>query len=144
MNTIRLNQLPAINAPLEDGVFIGITTLPDNTHQCVVLLRHVGDNLDWESAKKWAADQGGVLPNRQMAAMLFNNASMANPAWYWTDTEVNKTHAWCFHYKHGSQSDAMKNFECRAVAVRLIPLTCGYSGPFLSKIFNIINRKAKP
>lgn len=65
-------QLPALGAPLEGGVFAGLTTQPDGTHCAVVLLPAKGTDLNWEAAKAWAAEQGGELPSRPVAALLLS------------------------------------------------------------------------
>jgi hypothetical protein len=52
--------LPALGAPLEGGTFAGLITLPNGTHNAVVLLPALGDGLDWWEACEWANKHGGV------------------------------------------------------------------------------------
>lgn len=122
--TLTVAQLPALGAPLEGGSFAGITTQPDGTHCAVVLLPAQGTDLDWPAAKAWAADQGGELPSRPVAALLFANVkAQLRPRWHWTADEDGASYAWSCYFSYGDQSYDHKSYECGAVAVRLIHLT---------------------
>lgn len=124
MKTISFQQLPAIRADLDGGMFAGVTTLPDGTHCAVTLLPAQGSDLDWKAAKAWAAEQGGVLPNRPVAALLFANLKQKlRPQWHWTDEQDGASFAWVCTFGTGFQGYYRQSFEGSAVAVRLIPLT---------------------
>lgn len=121
--TLTLAQLPALGAPLEGGSFAGITTQPDGTHCAVVLLPAQGTDLDWPAAKAWAADQGGELPSRPVAALMFANVkAQLRPKWHWTADEDGASYAWICTFYYGDQYDLLKSTEGGAVAVRLIHL----------------------
>lgn len=124
VSNLTLSQLPAIGAPLEGGSFAGITTQPDGTHCAVVLLPAHGTDLDWSAAKAWAADQGGELPSRPVAALLFANVkAQLRPEWHWTADEYSASYAWNCDFYDGYQGDLPKSDGGGAVAVRLIHLT---------------------
>lgn len=123
--TLTIAQLPALGAPLEGGSFAGITTQPDGTHCAVVLLPAQGTDLDWPAAKAWASEQGGELPSRPVAALLFANVkTQLRPRWHWTGEthEDDASYAWSCDFYYGYQSYSHKSSEGGAVAVRLIHL----------------------
>lgn len=121
--TISFASLPALGADLEGGTFECIFTRPDGTHCAVVLLPGQGKDLTWEQAKAWAAEQGGELPSRPVAALLFANAkAKLEPEWHWTADEYNASYAWSCDFGLGYQSLTRKSYEGSAVAVRCIPL----------------------
>ncbi len=122
--TITLAALPAIGAALAGGTFAGLTTLPNGTHHAVVLLPGKGDDLTWQQAGEWAAEQGGALPTRPVAALLFANVqAQLQPEWHWTADEHSASYAWSCNFFYGSQDYDRKSCEGSAVAVRLIPLS---------------------
>lgn len=123
-STISLASLPAIGADLDGGTFAGLTTKPDGTHCAVVLLPDNGTDLTWAKAKAWAKKQGGELPSRPVAALLFANVKASlKPKWHWTSDEYDASYAWGCLFYCGVQLNVPKSFECSAVAVRQIPLT---------------------
>jgi hypothetical protein len=116
--------LPILGQPLEGGTFVGLTTRKDGTHCAVVLLPGFKKDVNWDDATAWAAEQGGELPSRHVAAMLFANVNeQLNPYWHWTSDELSASYAWDCSFDYGLQSYYRKGFEGSAVAVRLIPLT---------------------
>ena len=123
MSTLTLYQLPALGAPLDGGIFAGITTQADGTHCAVVLLPAQGTDLGWQAAKAWAADQGGELPSRPVAALLFANVkAQLRPKWHWTADEDDASSAWGCGFGDGYQYNDHKSYAGGAVAVRLIHL----------------------
>jgi hypothetical protein len=121
---VQLSTLPTLGAPLADGNFAGITTLAGGTHVAVVLLPDQSSDIDWASATQWAAQLGGVLPTRPIAAMLFANAkSLLRPGWHWTSDESTASYACECHFVNGTQYDGRKSFKGSAVAVRSIQLS---------------------
>ena len=123
-STISLANLPAIGGDLEGGTFAGLTTTPNGAHVAVVLLPGAGTDLTWTKAKAWAKKQGGELPSRPVAALLFANVKSAlQPRWHWTSEEEDASSAWICGFNDGFQDDNRKSYEGGAVAVRQIPLT---------------------
>lgn len=116
--------LPILGQPLEGGTFAGLTTRKDGTHCAVVLLPGFKEDVNWNDAKAWAAEQGGELPSRPVAALLFANVKdQLKPYWHWTNDEMNASYAWYCIFTNGHQYDDHKSYDGSAVAVRLIPLT---------------------
>lgn len=120
---ITIATLPPICAALANGIFAGLTTMADGTHHAVVLLPGKGEDLTWQQAGEWAKEQGGVLPTRPVAALLFANAkAQLQPEWHWTADEHSASFAWVCNFNCGSQHYDPKSYEGSAVAVRrLIP-----------------------
>ena len=124
IKTISITALPAIGTDLDGGIFFGVTTSKDGTHNAAVLLPKRGQKLTWNKAIDWAAKQGGVLPTRTIAAMLFANLKdELTPSWHWTSEEDDASFAWSCYFGDGYQNYGRKSYEGSAVAVRLIPLT---------------------
>ena len=116
--------LPALGESFEGGIFAGIITSKDGTHSAVVRLPENGTQLTWKKAITWATKQGGELPTRPVAALLFANVKASLPSgWHWTSEEFDASYAWRCDFYGGHQYDDIKSFEGSAVAVRLIPLT---------------------
>ena len=119
---MKLNELPALGAPLDTGIFAGFITQKDGTHVAVALLPERGAELNWSQATEWAQKQGGVLPTRPIAALLFANAKASLPnGWHWT-SEEDASCAWGCYFDYGSQYYTRKSYEGAAVAVRLIAI----------------------
>lgn len=119
--TFPFASLPPIGAELDGGTFAGITTKPDGAHYAVFLLPEQGENLTWQQALAWADEQGGELPTRPVASMLFANVKdKLKPEWHWTS---EASCAWLCGFGYGYFRYYHKSSEGCAVAVRLIPLT---------------------
>ena len=122
--SIPFAQLPAMGSDLEGGTFAGITTQADGTHIAVVLLSAWSEGLTWKKAITWATKQGGVLPTRPIAALLYANLKpKLQPRWHWTNEEDDASCAWDCGFDRGTQLSGLKSYEGCAVAVRLIHLT---------------------
>lgn len=118
-NTTPFDQLPAIGATIHGGAFAGITTQPDGTHVAVVLLPDRGEDLTHDQATTWAAEQGGQLPTRPVAALLFANVqSLLQPEWHWCRETFGASYAWGCDFYGGTQDSLLKSHELSAVAVR--------------------------
>ncbi len=123
-NSVRLADLPAIGAALNDGNYAGAITQPDGALTAVVLLPGAGEDLTWRKAQTWAKKQGGVLPTRPVAALLYAHLKAPlRPRWHWTSEEHDASYAWSCSFFLGHQSYDHKSLEACAVAVRLIPVT---------------------
>lgn len=121
--TITLAALPAIGTDLEGGTFAGVITRKDGVHCAVVLLPGKGEDLTWKKAITWAKKQGGEIPTRPVAALLFANVKPAlSPQWHWTADEYDASYAWRCLFGDGYQNNYHEYDEFSAVAVRLIPL----------------------
>lgn len=121
---LTLATLPALGTQLDTGIFAGLTTRKDGIHCAVVLLPEQGTQLTWKKAIEWAAEQGGELPSRPVAAMLFANAkAQLKPAWHWTSEQEDASYAWHCYFDYGYVYHDRKSYEGSAVAVRLIPIT---------------------
>lgn len=121
---MSITDLPAIGQLLNGGTFAGLTTKPDGTHCAVVLLPGTGTDLTWTKAKAWAKKQGGELPSRPVAALLFANVKASlQLGWHWTSEEYDASLAWLCYFGNGGQIFSLKSYEGGAVAVRQIPLT---------------------
>lgn len=126
MKTIDLASLPPIGKSLDGGTFAGLTTKPDGTHCAVVLLPGAGTDLTWAKAKAWAKKQGGELPSRPVAALLFANVKASlQPRWHWTSDEYDASCAWLCNFSYGTQDLFPKSYEGSAVAVRYIKIGGG-------------------
>lgn len=120
---MSITDLPAIGQLLNGGTFAGLTTKPDGTHCAVVLLPGTGTDLTWTKAKAWAKKQGGELPSRPVAALLFANVKASlQLGWHWTSDEYDAYSAWTCYFSYGDQNGCRKSYESSAVAVRMIPL----------------------
>jgi hypothetical protein len=122
--TIAFTALPAIRADLDGGLFFGITTGKDGIHYAATLLPVRAENQTWKKAINWAKKQGGTLPTRPVAAMLFANLKdKLTPSWHWTADEYDASYAWVCGFSDGVQYVSLKSYEGSVVAVRLIPIT---------------------
>ena len=123
MKTIKFSELPAVGAPLDSGIFAGVIT-HKGVHVAVVLLPDRGEDLTWNMAKEWVKKQGGELPTRSVAALLFANCkTQLTNCWHWTADEDDAFFVWDCHFGNGDQSSPHKSYELAAVCVRLIPIT---------------------
>jgi len=113
--------LPPIGADFEGGTYAGLT-LVDNVPFALVLLP--GDEQkNWQDAIAWAKDQGGMLPSRIDALVLFTNLKdRFKPEWYWTGEQYagDEAFAWIQSFGYGNQSYDPKSDLNRARAVRRV------------------------
>jgi hypothetical protein len=122
--SISFASLPALGTQFEGGIFCGITTTKDGTHAAVVLLAARTEDKTWKAAMAWAAEVGGELPTRSVAALLFANAkAQFEASWHWTSEEYSSASAWGCYFFGGDVISNRKSYEGCARAVRLIHLT---------------------
>jgi hypothetical protein len=116
--------LPPLGAPLDGGIFCGLTTDKEGKHFAVALLPDKPDGgLPWKKAIAWAESVDGMLPTRPVAALLFANArDEFDKDWHWTSEQYSAGYAWLQLFGHGYQDYDVKSYEGRARAVRLIHL----------------------
>jgi hypothetical protein len=126
-SALTFADLPPVGAPLDAGVFLGLTTDKHGRHFAVALSPDKPDDdaeLTWKKALAWADGAGGTLPTRPVSALLFANAKgQFDPTWYWTSEEFDGSYAWSQYFNLCYQNNYRKDGTCRARAVRLIQLT---------------------
>ncbi len=125
LKSIPFASLPAMHGDLDGGTFFGVTSRKDGMHCAAVLLPAKAEKpLAWKPAIAWAKKQGGELPSRPVAAMLFANLKdKLTPDWHWTSEEDGAAYAWHCYFSSGDIYFYRKSYEGSAVAVRLIPIT---------------------
>ncbi|WP_186140100.1 DUF1566 domain-containing protein [Burkholderia gladioli] len=116
-------RIPSVTIPLAAGERLaGAILNGDGTvAHYVILMPGDADEVNWQSAKEWAAEQGGELPTRREQSLLFTNLRDAfESAWYWSaeSHESNSGWAWCQDFYDGTQSYDLQGHEFRARAVR--------------------------
>lgn len=107
-----------------DQRYAGTIWLPNERPYVVVLLPGEIEDVGWEKAGKWAAAQGGELPDRLEGALLFATLKAEfKPEWYWTREQhvLGSDHAWYQGFGHGYQYYYHKSDQLRARAIKRIP-----------------------
>jgi hypothetical protein len=117
------NPAPAIGDTWNGGTYAGIT-LHENQPMHLVLLPGE-ESKDWGDAKEWAAKQGGELPSRMDALVLWQNIPerFAQEA-YWTGTPYagDAGYAWSQYFFNGDQGITLTGLKLRARAVRRLTI----------------------
>jgi hypothetical protein len=127
MNTATETALkPYFPAPaVNDGeTYVGAVIENGRPHHVILL---PGDNNDATHAKAlaWAKKQGGDLPSRMEALLLFQTQREAfKRDWYWTNAPVESDAgcAWSQSFNYGNQNWSHVLTKCRARAVRRFPI----------------------
>lgn len=117
------HHIDAVTIPLAAGErFAGQILNDDGTlSHYVILLPGDAEDLQWEAAKSWAAEQGGDLPTRREQSLLFANLKDEfESAWHWSSErhEENSGWAWYQGFGYGNQSYYLQSLRLRARAVR--------------------------
>lgn len=116
-------NLPQVGQPLDAGIFAGVTT-HKGKHYAVVLLSGRVTDLTWDAAVQWAAEQGGTLPTRAVAALLEANLKhLLSQCWHWTADESGDSNAWGYSFGIDGHGEIPKSVKDSAVAVKLLELT---------------------
>lgn len=118
------NQLPAIGDPWQGGIYAGIT-LHNGIAMALVLLPFEVNDIKWGAAGTWAKEQGGELPSRIDALVLFENLKKEfSENWYWTATQHPgiESCAYVQYFDNGDQRWDRKDDGYRARAVRRFPI----------------------
>jgi len=105
------------------GQYAGLTIHDNAPHELILLPGEF--NGVWNDAIAWAEQQGGVLPSRFDALMLFTNLKDEfKSAWHWTADEYagDAGYAWIQGFDNGGQSSFRKSGRYRARAVRRVPI----------------------
>ena len=112
--------------PGEAGIYAGLVVGDDFASDYhLVVLDGDHDEIKWADAKVWAESTGGALPLRKEQAVLFGNVpQLFEKTWYWSDEQFAGYDecAWAQHFLFGHQSDLREDYECRARAVRRVPI----------------------
>lgn len=118
MKTIQLPELK------EGEKYAGFTMKDGLPADHIILIPgEPDDELNWEDAKAWAADQGGELPDRQAGALLYANLkSEFKPDWYWLSEQYSPYRAWNQTFTNGLQLTNVKGGVFRVRAVRRLPI----------------------
>lgn len=121
---LPITSLPALKQPLEGGVFLGVTTLPNDMHCAIVKLNDKPDRfLTWRQAVAWAKSVGGELPSQPVAQVAFFNAKeMFLAREHWTSEPRDSTYAWLCDFASGNRLTMGLMHAAPVFAVRLIPL----------------------
>ncbi|TAK45225.1 MAG: DUF1566 domain-containing protein [Betaproteobacteria bacterium] len=123
LETTARRALPTIGAAFEGGQYAGPTVHDNDPRELVLLPGEFKGS--WQDARAWANQQGGELPTRFDALVLFQNLKSAfKPEWYWTANEVagDAVSAWIQTFDHGGQSLTHKSHAYRARAVRRVSI----------------------
>ena len=112
-------EVPILN---EGEIYLGAIICGESAHRHhTILLPGDVENKTWKQAMKWAADQGGELPNRVEQALLFAALkSEFQESAYWSNSQhaVFSDFAWCQNFGSGSQYNYNTYDKLRARAVR--------------------------
>lgn len=117
-------QPPRIGDAWHGGIYAGLT-VHENQPMGLVLLPGDVDDVGWEKAKAWAAEQGGELPSRIDQLVLRQNLKGEfKESYYWSGEQFagDSDCAWGQVFGSGDQYDWHKGNECRARAVRRLPI----------------------
>lgn len=114
--------VPAFGADFHGGKYAGLTVQDNDPAELVLLPGTFRGN--WADAKKWAEEQGGVLPSRFDQLVLFKNLkSEFEEAYYWSSEPFagDAGYAWSQLFSYGGQDyGSVSNDGYRARAVRRI------------------------
>lgn len=116
--------LPAIGTEWQGGIYAGLS-IEDNKSVALILLPASIEDVTWDKAVEWAKEQGGELPSRIDALVLFKNAKdQFKEAAYWTGEQPAGTsdYAWYQYFYDGNQNYWHRGSAYHARAVRRIPL----------------------
>ncbi len=115
-----------ITAALQDGeLYIGLATDPLGKSVHHLILLPGDEQLDWQAAQAWAKAQGGELPTRTEALLLFHVArDQFKRDWYWTSEQRADVaqYAWYQGFDWGDQSSYRQGYRLRVRAVRRVAI----------------------
>jgi len=128
MNTAAAAAVSTSTLPtFADGeIYLGAIVSACGTYaHHTILLPGDHDDANWQDAMDWATALGGDLPNRIEQALLFATLKdQFKPDWYWSNTQPasDASYAWCQLFNDGSQDYSHVDGQCRARAVRRLPI----------------------
>ena len=90
----------------------------------LVLLPGEAESIQWEDAKKWAAERDGELPTRREQSLLFANlkGEFKETAYWSGQHHEDERYAWSQGFINGSQLCYGTDFKLRARAVRRLAI----------------------
>ncbi len=116
---VHTSALSLIGSTWQGGLYAGLTIQGNDPIGLILLPGEFDGN--WKDANAWAKDQGGELPSRVDALILWQNlpGEFRKEA-YWTATlhAAHSDYAWCQDFGDGSQYGDYVSYELRARAVR--------------------------
>ena len=118
---------PRIGSALEGGTYMGVVRGEggESDHH-LIDLGEAPERMNWEAAKKWAADKGGMLPTRREQSVMFGNRGEGQfkAEWYWSCEQCagDSDYAWMQDFLNGSQFSNRESNYCRARAVRRLTI----------------------
>ncbi|MDR3414190.1 MAG: hypothetical protein P4L87_25060 [Formivibrio sp.] len=89
----------------------------------LILIPGEVEDVNWQTAMDWAAEQGGELPTRREQSLLFTNLKERfKPSWYWSGEEYPNYSPYAFvqNFDYGDQDFHDKGNEYCARAVRRV------------------------
>lgn len=120
----RALRMHDIGDVIDGQVYAGVTIF-ENKPCHLWLLSGDHDDFNWDKAKAWAKEQGGVLPSRVDALVLFQNLKGEfKEAAYWTGEAYTPAagFAWYQSFYDGCQGYYLQGDDLRARAVRRVPI----------------------
>ena len=118
------HALPAIGSAYGTiGIFAGLTIDDCDPYELVLLPGEFNGN--WKDAAAWAKEQGGVLPSRVDALILWQNLpNEFKKEAYWTDTQhaADSDYAWYQYFNYGYQNSINISHKLRARSVRRLAI----------------------
>lgn len=105
--------------------FIGAYAGPDGKPTAAIRLPGEASALTWKQALQWAKDQGGDLPNRVEALLLFQyHRGEFQREIYWTNEQhaEGSSYAWDQSFGNGSQDYWHQDLKSMARAVRRVAI----------------------
>jgi len=123
----RIIKIAADVITLAEGEqYAGLILNDDGTpSHHLVLLPEDHDDMPWQAAVDWAKSIGGELPTRREQSLLFANCKQHfKHDWYWSSElyASDASYAWGQIFDDGSQLSYRIDLQCRAVAVRRLPI----------------------
>ena len=119
MSTLKLPEL-------NEGEFnAGIIMEDGKLHHWLILLPGDHEAADWKDSKAWAASINGELPTRREQSLLFANCKQHfERDWYWSGEAYASaaSSAWMQGFGYGGQGTYRTSGQCRARAVRRLPI----------------------
>ena len=121
----RILNVAAVAIELLAGEhYAGAVLNADGTvkHHLVLMAAKPDDTITWQAAKDWAISAGGVLPDRQEAALIYANCKPhVDGVWHWTSAQhTNESDAWVCDFSYGFQGHVHKGNDDAARAVRRV------------------------
>ena len=113
-------SIPELN---EGEIYAGAFIKPDGTGHHTIILPGDNDDADWQTQMDWAKSLGGDLPDRvEQSAFYKYLPDHFQKDWYWSGEQRGSGSAWDQNFIIGYQYWGYTYYECRARAVRRVPI----------------------